>query len=96
MHTPAVLSRHTALQTTKAEAVQPRLTIHQTGTMVSNSLASVAVAAVAAGGLEVGVDLEVAAEGLEVGAAVEGLEVEAGLEAAADCRQALQLIKSRS
>ena len=54
-----------------------------------------AVAAEVAEGLEVGADLEVAAEGLEVGAAVEGLEVEADLEAAADCRQALQLIQQQ-
>ena len=52
-----------------------------------------AVAAEVAEGLEVGADLEAAAEGLEVGAAVEGLEVGA---AVADCRQAPPFITSSS
>ncbi len=52
-----------------------------------------AVAAEVAEGLEVGADLEAAAEGLEVGAAVEGLEVGA---AVADCRQALHFMTSSS
>ena len=86
---PAVLGSQTVLQMTKAETIEQKLALRQLATNVSDSLASMAVVAEVAEGLEVGVDLEVAAEGVEGGAMVEGLEV------AADCRQALQLRDSR-
>ncbi len=80
--TPPVLDGQTAPQTT--ESFAPQQMLHQLGTKVSSSLASMAVAAEVAEGLEVGADLEAAAEGLEVGAAV------------ADCRQAPPFITSSS
>ena len=53
---PAVLGSQTALQISKTETIEQQLTLRQLATKVSNSLASTAVAAEVAEGLEVGVN----------------------------------------